>query len=74
VTTQVKSDPGTGQPIEIKSLTVVDIESMVKDSVPEGETQLEIQPGQRIVIPNYEQTKCSFKRNGIVRAYAANTN
>jgi protein phosphatase 2C family protein 2/3 len=26
------------------------------------------------VIPNYESTKCSYKRNGIVRAYAANTN
>lgn len=26
------------------------------------------------MIPNHEQTKCSFKRNGIVRAYAANTN
>ena len=26
------------------------------------------------MIPNHEATKCSFKRNGIVRAYAANTN
>lgn len=26
------------------------------------------------MIPNHETTKCSFKRNGIVRAYAANTN
>ena len=34
----------------------------------------ELQPGSRIVIPNHEATKCSFKRNGIVRAYAANTN
>ena len=25
-------------------------------------------------IPNYEPTKCSFKKNGQVRAYAANTN
>lgn len=33
-----------------------------------------MQPGTRIVIPNHEPTKCSFKRNGIVRAYAANTN
>lgn len=33
-----------------------------------------LQPGTRIVIPNHEPTKCSFKRNGIVRAYAANTN
>jgi protein phosphatase 2C family protein 2/3 len=35
---------------------------------------LALQPGIRIVIPNHETTKCSFKRNGIVRAYAANTN
>ena len=27
-----------------------------------------------ISIPNYEPAKCSLKRNGIVRAYAANTN
>jgi protein phosphatase 2C family protein 2/3 len=33
-----------------------------------------LQPGVRIMIPNYESTKCSYKRNGIVRAYAANTN
>lgn len=33
-----------------------------------------LQPGIRIVIPNHEATKCSYKRNGIVRAYAANTN
>lgn len=25
-------------------------------------------------MPNHEPTKCSFKRNGIVKAYAANTN
>jgi protein phosphatase 2C family protein 2/3 len=48
---------------------------MVKDACfTDGSAQFEIQPGQRIVIPNHEQTKCSFKRNGIVRAYAANTN
>ena len=76
MTTSQKVDPSNGQPIEIKSLTVVNIESMVKDAVfTDGiNTQFEIQPGQRIVIPNHEQTKCSFKRNGIVRAYAANTN
>ena len=26
------------------------------------------------MIPNHEATKCSEKRNGVVRAYAANTN
>ena len=36
--------------------------------------KLPLQPGTRIVIPNHEPTKCSMKRNGIVRAYAANTN
>lgn len=36
--------------------------------------KLQLQPGNRIVIPNHEATKCSMKRNGIVRAYAANTN
>ena len=29
---------------------------------------------KNILIPNHEPTKCSVKRNGIVKAYAANTN
>ena len=36
--------------------------------------KIALQPGVGIMIPNYESTKCSYKRNGIVRAYAANTN
>ncbi|KAL4467053.1 hypothetical protein ABPG74_010650 [Tetrahymena malaccensis] len=30
--------------------------------------------GKSEPLPNHEPTKCSFKRNGIVKAYAANTN
>ena len=45
-----------------------------EQEVSEVEGKLAIQPGTRIVVPNHEPTKCSFKRNGIVRAYAANTN
>ncbi len=33
-----------------------------------------LQPGCNIVIPNYEPAKCSLKRNGVIRAYAASTN
>jgi hypothetical protein len=33
-----------------------------------------LQPAASISIPNYEPAKCSLKRNGIVAAYAANTN
>lgn len=33
-----------------------------------------LQPASSISIPNYEPAKCSLKRNGIVAAYAANTN
>ena len=36
--------------------------------------KLALQPGARIIIPNKEPTKCSIKRNGIVRAYSAITN
>lgn len=36
--------------------------------------KLTLQPGSRIIIPNKEPTKCSIKRNGIVRAYSAITN
>ena len=35
---------------------------------------LPLQPACNIVIPNYEPAKCSLKRNGVVRAYAATTN
>ena len=40
----------------------------------EDTRKLPLQPGTRIVVPNHEATKCSLRRNGIVRAYAANTN
>ena len=40
----------------------------------EDTRKLPLQPGTRIVVPNHEPTKCSLRRNGIVRAYAANTN
>eukprot|EP00347_Sterkiella_histriomuscorum_P007122 403350178 len=33
-----------------------------------------LQPAHKIIIPNHESTKHSVKRNGVVRAYAANTN
>lgn len=63
----------SGQTAQVKSLTVLDTAQMVHEET--GTANLpELQPGGRIVIPNHEQTKCSFKRNGIVRAYAANTN
>lgn len=39
-----------------------------------AEAKLSLQPGARIIIPNKEPTKCSIKRNGIVRAYSAITN
>ena len=38
------------------------------------ESKLALQPGARIIIPNKEPTKCSIKRNGIVRGYSAITN
>lgn len=48
---------------------------MIHDAEEDDEhRKLPLQPGTRIVIPNHEPTKCSVKRNGIVRAYAANTN
>ena len=33
-----------------------------------------LQPSCTIIIPNHDPAKCSLKRNGVVRAYAANTN
>ena len=29
---------------------------------------------EKIILPNYEPTKCSSTRHGIIKAYAANTN
>lgn len=37
-------------------------------------SEMPLQPAHKIVIPNHEPTKCSVKRNGMVVAYAANTN
>jgi hypothetical protein len=36
--------------------------------------EMPLQPAHKIIIPNHEPTKCSVKRNGMVLAYAANTN
>jgi hypothetical protein len=36
--------------------------------------EMPLQPAHKIIIPNHEPTKCSVKRNGMVVAYAANTN
>lgn len=37
-------------------------------------SEMPLQPAHKIIIPNHEPTKCSIKRNGMVLAYAANTN
>jgi protein phosphatase 2C family protein 2/3 len=38
-----------------------------------GANAPEIDP-ETVMLPNYESSKCSTRRNGSVRAYAANTN
>lgn len=38
-----------------------------------GVNPVEIVP-ESVALPNYEPSKCSARRNGVVRAYAANTN
>ena len=48
--------------------------STIEAVTPEQKLPLTLQPGHKIIIPNHEPTKCSLKRNGVVRAYAANTN
>ena len=39
----------------------------------EGE-QPPVQSGRKLEVPGLDQSKCSNRRNGMVRAYAANTN
>ena len=77
VSTHIKTDPVTGENQKIQQLTMCDISKMIHevsaDEEPEA-TKIPLQPGARIIIPNYESTKCSIKRNGIVRAYSAITN
>jgi hypothetical protein len=71
----MKIDPSTGLKTKIQSFTTLDVKQMVHESDDEDEgKKLPLQPGARIVIPNHEPTKCSMKRNGIVRGYAAMTN
>lgn len=64
---------------KIQSFTTLSINEMFHENASiEGDDEdtrkLPLQPGTRIVVPNHEATKCSLRRNGIVRAYAANTN
>ena len=56
---------------------MVDAKEMVHEDYQEADQEsasLPLAPGTRIVIPNHESTKCSSRKNGIVQAYAANTN
>ena len=75
-----KLDPQTGIHTKIQSFTTVNVNEMfhenaaIEGSEEEDTRKLPLQPGTRIVVPNHEATKCSLRRNGIVRAYAANTN
>lgn len=73
----IKKDPVTGINQKITQLTTLDTTKMIHEISPEEEKEadkLALQPGARIIIPNKEPTKCSIKRNGIVRAYSAITN
>jgi len=57
----------------MQSYTTLNFKQMVHEEE-DPTKKLPIQPGTRVQVPNHEQTKCSMRRNGIVRAYAANTN
>jgi hypothetical protein len=77
VTTQIKVDPASGGNQKIQQLTICDVNKMIHEVSADEEAEaskIPLQPGARIIIPNYESTKCSIKRNGIVRAYSAITN
>lgn len=53
----------------------MNVDQMIHEKPEDDETrQYPLQPGTRIQIPNHETTRCSNKRNGMVRGYAANTN
>ena len=75
INTNMKVDQATGMKTKVQSFTTLDVNQMVhEDDEDDSSKKLPLQPGTRIVIPNHEPTKCSLKRNGIVRGYAANTN
>jgi hypothetical protein len=77
VTHQIKIDPQSGANQKIMQLTTLDINKMIHEVSADEESEAQkmpLQPGARIIIPNKEPTKCSIKRNGIVRAYSAITN
>ena len=79
ITVNQKLDPQTGYHTKIQSFTTLNVNEMFHENATiedeeEDTRKLPLQPGTRIVVPNHEATKCSLRRNGIVRAYAANTN
>jgi protein phosphatase 2C family protein 2/3 len=55
-----------------KSLTTKNTQRVTFDF--DDPSSYPLQPAGRIIIPNHESTKWSVKDNGIVKAYAANTN
>jgi hypothetical protein len=48
-------------------MKVVDINTILFGNAP-------IQDPYSIVLPNFETTKCSVRKNGVISGYAANTN
>lgn len=47
--------------------TVTDINTLLFGNAPNPDPYT-------VVLPNFEQTKCSVRKNGVISGYAANTN
>jgi len=59
----------------MNTFTTLNVNQMVYEAAEDDETRkMPLQPGTRIMIPHNDPCKTSTRRNGIVRAYAANTN
>eukprot|EP00826_Nyctotherus_ovalis_P058915 TRINITY_DN8147_c0_g1_i29.p1 TRINITY_DN8147_c0_g1~~TRINITY_DN8147_c0_g1_i29.p1 ORF type:complete len:316 (-),score=57.49 TRINITY_DN8147_c0_g1_i29:324-1271(-) len=62
--------------LNINSLSELNVERQGKSLTARemGSGELALRPGKEILAPNYKPAKCSLKGNGLIKAYAVNTN
>lgn len=62
--------------LSINSLSELNVERPGKSLTARevGSGELVLRPGKEILVPNYKPAKCSLKGNGLIKAYAVNTN
>ncbi|CAD8059721.1 unnamed protein product [Paramecium sonneborni] len=72
---QKEKNPKRPFEFQVKQQEKQDIYGGIRKTIEQNFKSLgDEQPKKNMILPNYEPSKCSSGRNGIIKAYAANTN